>query len=188
MTVEEKARNLAELVGSKVSKKKLIDALIEMAAWQKWQVAKDNMLLPSREYDNLMDSINKKKAEGYMAGVRQGYINSLKDGIIKDIDKEFDIVWSKELSGKIDTEAALRVARYFAAWQKRQDDEEIKSKAMHHLEVGCEVGKLELKEQLVRWLTKESRLMHEQMARGFSKHYRQELCKEIIDKIEELVK
>lgn len=188
MTVEEKAKSLAELVGGKVSKKKLIDALIEMAAWQRLMDCEDGMSLPFREYDNLMDSINEKKKEGYMAGLRQGYKDSLEDDIVKDIEKEFDIVWSKELSGKIDTEAALRVARHFAAWQKRQDDDEIKSKAMHHCEEGWEIGKLELKEQLVRWLTKESHLMHEPTGRSFSKQYRQQLCKEIIDKIEELVK
>lgn len=188
MTVEEKAKSLAELVGGKVSKKKLIDALIEMAAWQRLMDGEDGMSLPFREYDNLMDSINEKKKEGYMAGLRQGYKDSLEDDIVKDIEKEFEIVWSKELSGKIDTEAALGIARHFAAWQKRQDDEEIKSKAMHHCEEGWEIGKLELKEQLTLWLIHESRLMHEQTGRGFSKHYRQELCKEIIDKIEELVK
>ena len=105
MTVEEKAKSLAELVGSKVPKKKLIDVLIEMAAWQR-----------------LMD------AEG------------------------------------------------------------IKSKAMHHCEEGWEIGKLEMKEQLTLWLTRESRLMHDETGRGFSKQYRQVLCKEIIEKIEELVK
>ena len=46
------------------------------ANWQREQIAKDNMFLPFKEYDNLMDSINRRKKEGYDAGYKQGLVDS----------------------------------------------------------------------------------------------------------------
>lgn len=40
------------------------------------ELVKNNMFLPFKEYDNLMNSINKKKKEGYEAGYKQGLIDS----------------------------------------------------------------------------------------------------------------
>ena len=34
------------------------------------------MLLPFKEYDNLIDSVNRRKKEGYEAGYKQGFIDS----------------------------------------------------------------------------------------------------------------
>ena len=42
------------------------------ANWQREQIAKESMLFPFKEYDNLMESINKKKKEDYEAGYKQG--------------------------------------------------------------------------------------------------------------------
>ena len=53
----------------------------EILAWLEKQsdIIENNMLLPFKEYDNLMDSINKKKKEGYEAGYKQGLIDSKND-------------------------------------------------------------------------------------------------------------
>lgn len=59
-----------------VSFTKLSRIAVYIANWQKQQIAKENMLLPFKEYDNLMDSINRRKKEGYEAGYKQGYIDS----------------------------------------------------------------------------------------------------------------
>ena len=40
--------------------------------------------------------------------------------VSEDLEKEFARIWDKDLSGKIDSEAALNIARHFAAWQKEQ--------------------------------------------------------------------
>ena len=57
-----------------VSKKKCI-------AWLEKQgrIIKENLLLPFKEYDKLMESINRQKKEGYEAGYKQGLIDSKSD-------------------------------------------------------------------------------------------------------------
>ena len=45
------------------------------ANWKRDQIAKENMLLPFKEYDNLIESINKRKKEGYEAGYKQGLVD-----------------------------------------------------------------------------------------------------------------
>lgn len=42
------------------------------------------------------------------------------ESVSEDLEKEFARIWDKDLSGKIDSEAALNIARHFAAWQKQQ--------------------------------------------------------------------
>ena len=59
-----------------VSFAKLSRIAVHIANWQKQQIAKENMLLPFKEYDNLMDSVNRRKKEGYEAGYKQGSIDS----------------------------------------------------------------------------------------------------------------
>lgn len=59
-----------------VSFVKLSRIAAHIANWQKRQIAKENMLLPFKEYDNLMDSVNRRKKEGYEAGYKQGFIDS----------------------------------------------------------------------------------------------------------------
>jgi flagellar biosynthesis/type III secretory pathway protein FliH len=84
MTVREKAEELAlTLLGEDQNPEPVIKILIEMAEWQREQVVDGNMLLPFREYDNLMDSINRQKKAGYEAGYKAG----LEDGKEKQHDK-----------------------------------------------------------------------------------------------------
>ena len=46
------------------------------ANWQRQQIAKDNLLLSFKEYDNLIESIEKRKKEGYEAGFTKGLEDS----------------------------------------------------------------------------------------------------------------
>ena len=45
-------------------------------ALMKQEIAKDNLLLPFKEYDNLIESIEKRKKEGYEAGFTKGLEDS----------------------------------------------------------------------------------------------------------------
>ena len=70
-----------------VSFAKLSRIAVHIANWQKQQIAKDNMLLPFKEYDNLMDSINRRKKEGYEAGYKQGLVDSKDEHKPADTEK-----------------------------------------------------------------------------------------------------
>ena len=58
-------------------RKELTECAHYFANWQRQQIVKDNLLLPFKEYDNLMYSINEKKKEGY----KDGYEAGLNDAI-----------------------------------------------------------------------------------------------------------
>lgn len=89
MTAKEKARELAlTLLGGDQNIEPLVEVLIEMAEWQREETVKGNLLLPCREYDNLMDSINRQKKEGYEMGFKQGLIDGKDE--IKKLRKEVE--------------------------------------------------------------------------------------------------
>ena len=52
------------------------------ADWQRKRITENNLLLPFSEYDNLLESINRQKKEGYLAGFKQGTIDA-KDELMK---------------------------------------------------------------------------------------------------------
>ena len=68
-------------IDSVVSRKR---DFINGANWKEEQIIKDNMLLPFKEYDNLMESVNKQKKEGYEAGYKKG-LEDIKEDIIKKV-------------------------------------------------------------------------------------------------------
>ena len=71
---------------------------------------------------DLFDS--RKEALEYVEQLKKRYsdnkYNVPKEPVSEDLESEFERVWNKELSGKIDTEAALKIAYHFADWQKQQ--------------------------------------------------------------------
>lgn len=58
------------------------------ANWQREQIAQHNMLLPFREYDNLLESVNRRKKEGYEAGFKQGTIDAKEELLKEAVDAE----------------------------------------------------------------------------------------------------
>ena len=74
----------------------------QILAWLKKQgdIIENNMLLPFKEYDNLMDSINKKKKEGYEAGYKQGLIDSKNDQHVQPKFKVGDTIRIKSSSAE----------------------------------------------------------------------------------------
>jgi hypothetical protein len=74
----------------------------ECITWleKKGDIIENNMLLPFKEYDNLMDSINKKKKEGYEAGYKQGLIYSKNDQHVQPKFKVGDTIRVKSSSAE----------------------------------------------------------------------------------------
>lgn len=64
------------------------DIAHHFANWQREQIAQHNMLLPFREYDNLLDSVNRQKKEGYEAGFKQGTIDAKEELLKEAVDAE----------------------------------------------------------------------------------------------------
>ena len=100
----------------------IIKAIKFGAQWQQNQIAKENMLLPFKEYDNLMDSINKKKKEGYDAGFKQGMLDFNREHTSNTLEKEI-VHWLDE--GLPNEEEVVdhikETARHFTNWQKQKD-------------------------------------------------------------------
>lgn len=74
-----------------------------------------------------------------------------------DLEKEFTSVWDKNLSGKIDTEAALNIAHHFAEWQKHRMIE----KSCYYIRANMAILDANNNDCLPEWLDKYKKAMEE---------------------------
>ena len=75
-----------------------------------------------------------------------------KEPASEDLEKEFASVWDKDLSGKIDSEAALNIARHFADWQKQKDISKVltEEQCRKIRDDAFELGKDAMKQQMMK--------------------------------------
>ena len=74
-----------------------------------------------------------------------------------DLEKEFTSVWDKNLSGKIDTEAALNIARHFDEWQKHRMIE----KSCYYIRANMAILDANNNDCMPEWLDKYKKAMEE---------------------------